>query len=366
MAWFLSQTSTRIWAAATAVSLLLGVSGCGAGNTGAQDKWQSAASQNTTEGQGTTVGKDAKLPQKVRIGYLNVMDDAQTILAQEAGFYKKQGLDAELQLFNSGTDLIKAIIGGQLDAGILGFTNALSWLDKGADLKIVGGAQMGYHSLLVREGSGIRSVADLKGRSLASQKQGSTADIVLNGVVLKQAGLARNDVQMQYVSPSVAIQSLAAGKVDAAFVFEPYDHMARVTSQVQSIYEIGKQWPFPCMVVITSGKMTKDNREGVNRMLNAQKEAIEMLQTQPEAAAKLLTRHFINEASLQSANGEKVPAATVVQDAIQAQTFNWAITSDQSARMQEIADMMVEQGILKKRIDVNQALDLSWQAQINQ
>lgn len=360
MAWFLHQSSKRVLATTIAVAMFFGLSACGSDNPGARDKSPDAKAGKDTAGQ------NAKSAQKVRIGYLNVMDDAQTILAQEAGLYKKQGLDAELQLFNSGTDLIKAIIGGQLDAGILGFTNALSWLDKGANLKIVGGAQMGYHSLLVRENSGIRSIADLKGRSLASQKQGSTADIVLNGVVLKQAGLARNDVQMQYVSPSVAIQSLAAGKVDAAFVFEPYDHVARVTSHVQSIYEIGKEWPFPCMVVITSGKMTKDNHVTVNRMLDAQKEAIDMLQKQPNTATELLTKHFIKEESLQSVNGGTVPAMKVIQDAIQAQTFTWAITPDQSARMQEIADMMVEQGILKKRIDVKQALDLSWQEQIKQ
>lgn len=352
MGWFQCVIQRKITATALVMPLLFGLTACGANNSADRDDSKSVVAQ------------EKKTSEKIRIGYLNVMDDAQTILAQEAGFYKQHGLETELKLFNSGTDLIKAIVGGQLDAGILGFTNALSWLDKGADIKIVGGAQMGYHSLLVREDSGIRSIGDLKGRSLASQKQGSTADIVLNGVVLKKAGLTRTDVQMQYVSPAVAIQSLAAGKVDAAFVFEPYDHMSRFTSKVKSIYEIGKDWPFPCMVVITSGKMTKDHREIVNRMLDAQKDAIDMLQKEPQESAALLTKHFIKEESLHSANGEIVPAAKVVQDAIEAQTFTWSITADQSERMQEIANMMVEQGILKQQIDVKQALDLSWQAQI--
>src|SRR5690606_18141453 len=59
--------------------------------------------------------------EKFKIGYLRVMDDAQAIAAYEGGFYKKQGLDVELVEFNSGTDLIKAIVGGQLDTGVLGF-----------------------------------------------------------------------------------------------------------------------------------------------------------------------------------------------------------------------------------------------------
>lgn len=345
----------RILAAAAAIGFLLGTSACGTNETARTPNHSSSDPGS----------QDEKL-QKVRIGYLAVMDDAQAMLANEAGIYKKHGLDASMQIFNSGTDLVKAIVGGQLDAGVLGFTNALTWLDKGADIKIVGGAQMGYHSMLVRKDSEIKSLSDLKGRTVASQQQGSTADIVLNGVVWKKAGISQNDVQMQYVSPAVAIQSLAAGKVDAAFVFEPYDSIARLTSPVTQIYEIGKEWPFPCMVVITSGKMANENRDTVNRMLDAQKEAIEMLRNRPDESAKFLAKHFIKEDSLSTSSGETVPAVKIIEESIKSQTFDWAITPAQISRMQEIADMMVEQGILKQKIDVRKALDLTWQEQKKQ
>ena len=115
----------------------------------------------------------AMAAEKFRVGYLRVMDDAQAIVAQEGGYYKKAGLDSELIEFKSGTDLIKAIVGGQLDIGVLGFTNAVAWASKGADLKVVGGAQQGYHSLIVRDDSGIKDIAGLKGKTLASQAEGS-------------------------------------------------------------------------------------------------------------------------------------------------------------------------------------------------
>ncbi|GAX89079.1 ABC transporter substrate-binding protein [Effusibacillus lacus] len=332
----------------------MGTTACGNSNQ---------ATQGNSGGTHQSTTQEVNL-KKLRAGYLNVMDDAQMMLAHEAGLYKKHGLDVEMQMFNSGTDLIKAIVGGQLDAGVLGFTNALTWLDKGADIKIVGGAQMGFHSMLVRKDSGIKSLSDLKGKSVASQQQGSTADIVLNGVVWKKAGITKKDVQMQYVSPSVAIQSLQAGKVDAAFVFEPYDSIARLTSPVEQIYEIGKEWPFPCMVVITSGKMTKENRDVVYKMLDAQKEAIEMLRQKPGESAKLIQKHFIKEDTLQTSTGGTVSATKVIEESIKSQQFEWAITPQQIDRMQEISRMMVEQGILKQDIDVKKALDLSWQEQI--
>ncbi|HLN60939.1 MAG TPA: ABC transporter substrate-binding protein [Symbiobacteriaceae bacterium] len=296
----------------------------------------------------------------LKIGYLNVMDDAQAMLAKDAGLYDKHGLDVELQLFDSGTDLIKAIVGGQLQAGVLGFTNAATWAAKGADIKVVGGAQMGYHSILVKKGSGIKTVADLKGKRIASQQKGSTADIVLTGVVLPQAGLKPEDVKVSYVSPAVAIQSLAAGQVDAAFVFEPYEQMATATADVERIYEVGKVWPFPCMVVITSGKALQD-REAIDRMLDAQQGAITMLQKQPKEAAQLLTKRFIQEESLTSASGAKVAAVDVVQKAIESQMFHSDITPDEVKRMQETVAMMVKQGVMTESIPVEKFLDLTWQ-----
>jgi NitT/TauT family transport system substrate-binding protein len=296
----------------------------------------------------------------LKVGYLNVMDDAQAMLAKDAGLYGVHGLDVELVLFNSGTDLIKAMVGGQLGAGILGFSNAVTWAAQGADLKIVGGAQMGYHSILVRKGSGIKTVADLKGKRLASQKQGSTADIVLNGVVLPQAGLTRKDVNMVYVEPAVAIQSLAAGQADAAFVFEPYEQIAKATTDVEAIYEIGKVWPFPCMVVMTTGAQLKSDRDAVDRLLDAQKEAITMMQKQPAESAKLLVKRFVQDEELTGPSG-KTPAVAVVQKAIESQMFHWEITPDQVKRMDELVDLMVKQDAVKQKVDVNALLDLTWQ-----
>lgn len=295
------------------------------------------------------------------VGYLNVMDDAQAMLAYEAKLYEKHGLNVRMQQFKSGTDLIKAMVGKQVDAGVLGFTNAVSWAAKGAGLKVVGGAQLGFHSVLVKDGSDIASVEQLKGKKLASQGQGSTADIVLNGVVLKEAGLTNKDVQMVYVDPGQAIQSLASGAVDAAFVFEPYDSIATHTLGAKQIYEIGKVWPFPCMVVITTDDHLKNNRETVNQLLDAQKEAIEMLQKDPKKSAELIMRHFVESDTMESHHGGKVESADVIRQAIETQVFNWDITPDQVARMQEISDMMKEQGVLDKEVKVADIMDLSWQ-----
>lgn len=307
----------------------------------------------------------AQAQEALKVGYIRVMDDAQAMVAHEAGLYEKHGLAVELIEFSSGTDLIKAIVGGQLDTGVLGFTNAVAWASKGADLKVVGGAQQGYHSILARTDSGIAGVADLKGRTLASQKEGSTADAVLRGVTLKSAGLAPRDVNIMGVSPAVAVQSLVAGRVDAAFLFEPYDRIAQLVAPVKQIYEIGEVWPFPCMVVITSGETLAARKEAIWKSLDAQREAIDLLENQPAEAARLIARYFIAEPTLKTLERGELPREQVIEEAIATQTFSARLDEADLARIQELADILQAQGALKTRdgqpFDTRAILDLSWQ-----
>lgn len=311
------------------------------------------------------IAGQAMAAEKFKVGYLRVMDDSQAIAAYEGGFYKKHGLDVELVEFKSGTDLIKAIVGGQLDTGVLGFTNAASWSSKGADLKVVSGAQHGFHAIVVRDDANIKTVADLKGRTLASQKEGSTADTVLRGVVLRDAGLKEDDLTVMGVSPQVAVQSLVGKRVDAAFLFEPQARIAQLIAPVKQIYEIGAVWPFPCMVVITSGDTLKKNKEAVWKSLDAQREAIELLQNKPEEAAKLIAGYFISEPTLKTLHHGDVPREDIIRDAIKSQTFSPILTPKELARMQEIADIMQEQGALKtkdgSKFNVDSIVDLAWQ-----
>ncbi|SFU96952.1 ABC transporter substrate-binding protein [Halomonas korlensis] len=305
----------------------------------------------------------AMAAEDLRVGYVRVMDDAQVMVAQEAGLYEKYGLDAELIEFSSGTDLIKGIVGGQLDIGVLGFSNAFTWASRGADLKIVGGAQRGYHALLAHEDSGIEQVSDLAGKSLASQKQGSTADIVLKGVTLADAGLTADDLNIMGVAPSVAVQSLAGGRVDAAFLFEPYSSIAKLQAPVEEIYEIGEVWPFPCMVVITSAETLENRRDVLWSAMDAQREAIDMLENDPEQAATFITSYFVNGPVIETRDQGDIASEEVIEQAIRTNDFSAELTEADIDRMKELAVIMQDQGILEVdgEFDVDALLDLTWQ-----
>ncbi len=173
------------------------------------------------------------------------------------------------------------------------------------------------------------------------------------------------DVNVLGVSPAVAVQSLVGKRADAAFLFEPYDRIAQLVAPVKQIYEIGKSWPFPCMVVITSGQTLAKRKDDVWKALDAQKQAIDLLQGKPDEAAGLIASYFIAEPTLKTLHQGELPREKVISDAIRTQVFQPKLTDKDTARMQEITDILQSQGQLKTRdgkpYDVSAIVDLSWQ-----
>jgi NitT/TauT family transport system substrate-binding protein len=266
-------------------------------------------------------------------------------------------------MFTSGPTLVKGLVSNQLDVGVLGFTNAITWSAQGADLKIIGKVQEGFHSLIARNDRGIKALKDLKGKSLASQSAGSTADVVLKGVVLKSAGLTDKEVQIMYTAPSTALASLRAGRVDSAFLFEPYDSMARAAISVTEVYEVGKHWPFPCMVVIVPGKLIKEQPNAVRKFLASIKRSVEFMKDRPAEASRILAPAFMPEGEL-ATEGQRIPAEEVMLKSLKSNVFDWRLSPADLKRMEELSGIMKDLDILKTQVPVNSVVDLRWQTEL--
>lgn len=222
-----------------------------------------------------------------------------------------------------------------------------------------------YHSLIARGDRNIRTLKDLKGKSIASQAAGSTADIVLKGVVLKSAGLSEKDVQIMYTAPSTALASLRAGRIDSAFLFEPYDGIARATLPVSEIYEVGKNWPFPCMVVIVPGRLIKERPEAARNVLASIKRSVEFIRQNPAGASRVLAPAFMPEGEL-ATDGRSVTAEEVMLKALKTNVFDWRLSKTDLTRMDDLSGIMKDLDILKTHIPIRSVVDLRWQTELEQ
>ncbi len=88
-------------------------------------------------------------------------------VADKHGIFAKHGLDVELINFGGSTDqLLEAISTGKADAGV---GMALRWLkplEQGFDVKITTAIHGGCMRLFATQAGGIKTIADLKGKTV--------------------------------------------------------------------------------------------------------------------------------------------------------------------------------------------------------
>ena len=124
-------------------------------------------------------------------GYFPNLTHGSAIVGVQKGYFKdalaKDGATLKTQLFTSGSDTLEALAGGSLDATYIGPSPAITaFAQSHGDLvRIVSGATEGGASLMVNPS--ITSIADLKGKKIATPSAGNTQDVALK-YFLKQHG----------------------------------------------------------------------------------------------------------------------------------------------------------------------------------
>ncbi|MCU4178310.1 ABC transporter substrate-binding protein [Bosea sp. BH3] len=88
-------------------------------------------------------------------------------LAKDKGLYEKYGLDVELIDFGGPTEnLLEALATGKADAGVGMALRWLKALEAGFDVKITAGSHGGCSRLVALESTNLRTLADLKGKTI--------------------------------------------------------------------------------------------------------------------------------------------------------------------------------------------------------
>ncbi|MFM0055541.1 ABC transporter substrate-binding protein [Paraburkholderia phytofirmans] len=126
--------------------------------------------------------------------------------------------------FQGAAPLFEAQRAGAVDLAPAGDLPVLAAAVGDPTLKIVAtrigsGEQLG---ILVAQDSKIRTVADLKGRTVfVSSARGSISQFQLYGA-LAEAGLSKDDVNVRFILPVDAFAAFASGSIDVWATFDPY------------------------------------------------------------------------------------------------------------------------------------------------
>lgn len=135
--------------------------------------------------------------------------------------------------FPSGPPLLEALGAGAIDFGYTGDIPPIFAQAGKLDLVYVGAAPAPGSSsaILVKKDGPIRSLADLKGRTLAFTKGSSAHNVAVSA--LRKAGLTLKDVTPAYLSPADAGAAFAGGRVEAWSIWDPFYAIAEQNPDVR-------------------------------------------------------------------------------------------------------------------------------------
>ncbi len=125
--------------------------------------------------------------------------------------------------FPAAQHLLEGLSAGAVDVGLVGDAPYLFAFANGSELKVVQALTYGDSSnvaILVPANSPIRTVADLKGKRVASGKISIGQYLLLRA--LESGGLTIKDIQPVYMAPSDAKAAFASGNVDAWSTWSPF------------------------------------------------------------------------------------------------------------------------------------------------
>tara|TARA_R110002073_G_scaffold12911_8_gene55896 strand:+ start:334 stop:1317 length:984 start_codon:yes stop_codon:yes gene_type:complete len=205
-----------------------------------------------------------------------------TIIAKDKGFFEKHGLDISVSGFTSGKQCLNAVLGGA--AEIATTAEAPTTAAAMSKQPIAFLARMEYSDLktLTAAGSGIKSLADLKGKKIAFTA--GTGSEVYTVALLKKAGLSKSDVKLTNLRPQDMLPALSAGDIDAYNTWEP--HVSNgVKAMGAKVAELDTKGIYAeTFNIVVMKSYLKDNPELIAAFLKALIEAEAWMKANPEEA----------------------------------------------------------------------------------
>lgn len=226
--------------------------------------------------------------QQLRFGYFANLSHAQAVLGVASGDFARVIAPARLvtRVFNAGPSLVEALFAGELDVGYVGPSPALNAFvqSRGQGIRVIAGASANAVVIVARANSGIRTLADLKGRRVATPQLGNTQDVSARHYLLKTLG--QPDVHNVLPIPNAEQAGMMVrGQIDAAWVPEPWGARLVAEAGGKIIAEEKDLWPggqFGLAIVVTTPEFLAAHPDALRRALSVHLDWTRRLTADPD------------------------------------------------------------------------------------
>jgi len=263
------------------------------------------------------------------VGVSPSTDMSLMIVAVKQGFLEKEGLNAQLQLFDSSPAALQGVVAGRADATNNTEPPQLAARARGGKIvQVMTGYLSGRINGLVVNGDAIRKPEDFAGKAVGVQR-GSGANYHM-AWFLDRNKIASDKVSVKFMDAPDQMAALARGDIQAFFSWEPFLTKAAETVPKAKVFSrtIDDGFVFAGNVVMRED-MVRNNKDVALKAVKGFVAAADWMRANPMEAAKVAN--------------EVLKAPTVEGVAQQIQQLNWP--GDFRKKVYEQEERIAEWGI---------------------
>src|SRR5881398_2988501 len=285
---------------------------------------------------------------KVAIGISGWTGFAPLTLANQAGIFKKNGLDVTIKKIPQ-KDRHLAVASGDIQCAATTVETWISWNANGVATKQIFQLDKSYGADGMATRNDVNSIKDLKGKTVAASAPG-TAPYFTLAWFLKKNGLSVKDVTVVNLEPGPAAQAFVAGQNDAAMTYEPYLSTVRSNPSAGKIIATTLDYP---MIMDTFGctpKFLADNPKAAKALADSYFDAIDLIAKEPKKSFEIMGADV-------KQTGEQFEASQKYlrwQDKAANKKF---FAGELQQFSKEAADLLLEIGIIKQVPDLDSLTD---------
>jgi NitT/TauT family transport system substrate-binding protein len=273
------SSRVRFWLAAFAVlACAVAITACGGGGSSEE-------------------GGESGGPVTLKVGVIPIADVAPLYVGIKQGFFKDEKLTIKPTLAEGGAQIVAGTVSGGFDIGFSNVTSLLIASSKKVPVQIISqgvlagdkpGGKNAFDGLMVKKDSPIKSLKDLEGKTVSVNTLANVGPLSINRA-MEKAGADYKKVKYVEVPFPEAIDALNKGRVDAAWVVEPFVSQGKQEGDKNIAYTFEAVAPNLTVATYFAAKpYIEKNQDVVKRFQRAINKSLEYAQAHPDVVRKVV------------------------------------------------------------------------------
>ncbi len=237
-----------------------------------------------------------KPPLTIHVGALPAEVSGELFYGVDMGFFKKAGLDVDIQYFNNGGAIAAAVASGALDLGLSDLMSVINAHARGlpfvyAAPGLLSTLKAPTFGLLVPPNSAVHDAKDFNGKTVAVSGLRNIAQIAASAWIDANGGDSKTVHFIEVPFPSL-VPALAQGTIDTSVANEPWMTLATDKGNRLIFMEKGALAPaFLLSGWVTTRDWVQKNPDALVRFSAAIREIAAWANKNPQASAPILAKY---------------------------------------------------------------------------